>query len=178
MATFPHYLQEKDTRKLSLSFIWQRQISGWPWPSQPTFNFSVVIPVYPCSLAPRHRHLSPLPGLILIYLRGPSISSLCLIHSFQLSSPLPIHLRAAEAHNRPHIGAPSIMTDSRPNRSGGKKSWFRSTLLLAGKAALRCPSWYIDRNNFWGKWVLLSSLQSHKYWFLFYLTATHKTMFA
>ena len=65
---FQDYLREK-----ILSIIWQWLITGWPWPPpRPTHGITSLRghlgPSIPFPLAPPRRHLSPLPGLLLIYL--------------------------------------------------------------------------------------------------------------
>lgn len=126
-AKFQNYLRGK-----SFFFIWQWQITGQPQPPpkcqlppQPTYNITILcghlsrsslfpillfVGIYHHSLA-FFSYISP----------GPSISSLRLVHSSHLFRPMPIHLRAAEAHSTPCFVGPSITTDCRPNRSGRKK---------------------------------------------------------
>lgn len=172
---FLDYLREK-----TLSFIWQWQITGWPWPPSAhlQYNFSVVISVrlsLPSHLSSQTSITSPWPSSHISSLVPPS--HLCLLHSSPLSSPLPIHLRAAEAHSRPHFVAPSIMTYCRPNRSRGKKrnEWFKSILLSVGWA-LQYPSWSLNlktsgRSNFdksgaqqWKQMSVLSYSLAHNCW--------------
>lgn len=86
-------------------------------PPQPTYSITShwsPWSTYAIPLAPRCRHLSPRPDLLLIYL--PWSFHLIPLPTVHLAIPLPIHLRAAEAHSRAHFVAPSIMNDCRPGR--------------------------------------------------------------
>lgn len=109
-------------RQTILSFIWHWQITVWPWtlPFQPQSNFYVAISVLLCLSL----HFAGIYHLSLSFFSyispGCSISPVRLFHSSLLLSPLPVHLRAAEAHNIPCFATPSIMTDCRPNNSRKK----------------------------------------------------------
>lgn len=111
------YLREK-----CLFFVWQWQIICWPWHCTPIWPTYTLCSLQYVKLFVAFESIYQLSLAFSYTFNAPSILSLCLAHSSHLLSPMLIHLRAAEAHSTPYFVAPSIMTDCRPNRTGGKKS--------------------------------------------------------